>query len=93
MVRSSFNIQYHRTGVGSIHFLGEINLRQSIQDVFYLFHEIQAVSMTGTYKFRGVLYKQNKSNETIMRLLINTVPTCMPIDEMPSNIWFISTVL
>ena len=29
------------------------------------------------------LYEQNKSNETIQRLLINTVPAYMPIDEMP----------
>ena len=28
------------------------------------------------------LYEQNKSNETIQRLLINTVPAYMPIDEI-----------
>ena len=35
-------------------------------------------------KFTGVLYKQNKSNATILRLLINTMPAYMPIDEMPT---------
>ena len=33
-------------------------------------------------KFTGVLYKQNKSNATIRRLLI-TVAAYMPIDEIP----------
>ena len=29
------------------------------------------------------LYEQNKSNETIWRLIINTVTAHMPIDEIP----------
>ena len=29
------------------------------------------------------LYEGNKSNEAIWRLLINTVPAYMPIDEIP----------
>ena len=34
-------------------------------------------------KFTVVLYKQNKSNNaTIRRLLINTAPAYMPIDEI-----------
>ena len=43
-------------------------------------------------KFTGVLYKQNKSNETILRLLINTVSAYMPIDEMTIVRWFISSL-
>ena len=43
-------------------------------------------------KFTGVLYKQNKSNATILRLLINTMPAYMPIDEMPIVIRFISSL-
>ena len=38
------------------------------------------------------LYVQNKSNETILRLLINTVPAYMPIDEIPFVRWFISSL-
>ena len=34
-------------------------------------------------KITGVLYKQNKSNATIKRLIINTVTAYMPIDEIP----------
>ena len=36
MVCSSFNhnIQYQRTGIDSLHFLGEIELRQSIKGLF-----------------------------------------------------------
>ena len=37
-------------------------------------------------------YKQNKSNETIRRLLINTVPDYMPIDEMKIVGLFLSSV-
>ena len=43
-------------------------------------------------KFTGVLYKQNKSNATIRRLLINTVPAYMPIDEIPIVRLFLCSV-
>ena len=33
MIYSSSNIQYQRTGVGSMDFLGKLELRQSIWDV------------------------------------------------------------
>ena len=36
--------------------------------------------------------EENKSNETIRRLLINIVVTLMSIDEMPIDIWFLSIV-
>jgi hypothetical protein len=38
------------------------------------------------------LYEQNKSNETIQRLLINTVPAYMPIDEIPIVRLFLCSV-
>ena len=43
-------------------------------------------------KFTGVLYKQNKSNATIKRLLINTVTAYMPIDEIPIVRLFLCSV-
>ena len=40
-------------------------------------------------KITGVLYEQNKLNETIQRHKSDTVVASMPIDEMRINIWFI----
>ena len=39
--------------------------------------------MENSNKTSSCLYEQNKSNETIRRLLINTVSAYMPIDEIP----------
>ena len=38
------------------------------------------------------LYEENKSDETIQSLLINTVPAYMPIDEIQIDRWFLSSV-
>ena len=38
------------------------------------------------------LYEENKSNEAIRRLLINTVPAYMPIDEIPIVRSFLGSV-
>ena len=38
------------------------------------------------------LYEENKSNEAIRRLLINTVPAYMPIDEIPIVRLFLCSV-
>ena len=45
-------------------------------------------------KTTGVLYKQNKSNETIQRYESDdaTAINPMPMDEMPIDIWFISSL-
>ena len=51
-------------------------------------HAVQTSNNDGhTKRFQNCkklecLYDQNKSNETIRRLLINTVPAHMPIDEI-----------
>ena len=40
----------------------------------------------------GVLYEQNKSNKTIQRHESDTEVNPMHIDEIPIDIWFISSV-
>ena len=53
---------------------------------------VQNISFWNIDKSLRCCYKQNKSNETILRLLINTVPAYMPIDEMKIVRWFISSL-
>ena len=43
-------------------------------------------------KITGVLYEQNQSNETIQRHASDTAIDPMSMDEMPIDIWFISSV-
>ena len=43
-------------------------------------------------KIIGVLYEQNKSNETIQRYESDAAINAMPMDEMPIDIWFISSL-
>ena len=57
----------------------KIKLRRSVLIVF----QVKNTFLGNIDKSQVRLYEQNKSNETIWRLLINTVPAYMPIDEMP----------
>ena len=43
-------------------------------------------------KIIGVLYEQNKSNETIQRYESDTVINPTPMDDMSIDIWFISSI-
>ena len=65
-------------------------IKLGLDEVYEMaFHAMRASNNDRhTQRFRNCkklecLYEQNKSNETIWRLLINTVPAYMPIDEMP----------
>ena len=97
MVRSSFNSQYQSTGVGSLSLLVEIEPIQSIRGVFSCNRQfpmdvlVKNAFMANSDKTSRCLYEQNKSNETIQSLLINTVAAYMPIDEMPIVRLFISS--
>ena len=86
-VCGSFNIQYQSTGVGSLPSLSEIELRRSIRG--------WGLSTCGTFRWTCLLkiffenidktqpyfQEENKSNETIRRLVINQSSGPMPIDE------------
>ena len=47
---------------------------------------VKIIFFANSDKSLWCLYEENKSNETIRRLLINTVPAYMSIDEMPIDI-------
>ena len=90
MVRRSLNIQYQSTGVGSLPPLDKIGVRRPCTGcVFVQYRHIPMDVLVKNIFFLKVdksyrcLYEENKSNETIRRLLINTVPVYVPIDEIP----------
>ena len=88
MVCSSVNIEYQSTGVGSLPSLSEIEVRRLVRGVslcnmYFPMNVLVKNSFFGNIdKSSWRLYEENKSNETIPRLLINTVPAYMPIDEI-----------
>ena len=79
-------------GIGSLPSLSEIEVRPSVRGLFlkktkHLWHFPMDVVVknnpANSDKSLRCLYEENKSDETIQSLLINTVPAYMPIDEIP----------
>ena len=88
MVRSSLNIQYQSTGVGSLPSLSEIELIRTVRGLFSYRMTLSNGRACKKYilqipiQVTGVCEEKNKLNATKRRILINTVPDYKPIDEM-----------